>query len=57
MSDDSITERQIVDWYDKTDKDLDESELDGDSIQLRVDKQPYGEKSTPADGDNVKKEL
>ena len=39
MLDDSITERKIEDRHDKTYKEPDEPELDGDNVQLNVDQQ------------------
>ena len=43
MLDDSIAECKIEDRNDKTCKEPDEPELDGDIVQLNVDQQSFGE--------------
>ena len=43
MLENSITERKIEDRHEKTDKDQDDPEYDGDNVQLNVDQQSYGE--------------
>ena len=55
MLDDSITERKIEDRHDRTDKEPDEPEFNGDTVQLNVDQQSYGEQSITDDNENVTK--
>ena len=55
MLDHSITESQIEDRQDETDREPDEPEFDGGNVQLNVDQQSYGEQSTTDDCDNVTK--
>ena len=43
MLDDSIAQRKIEDWHDKMYRETDESEIDGDNVQLNVDEQSYEE--------------
>ena len=49
MLDVSITKRKIGERHDKTEKDSDEPELDGDNVQLSIDQQPYGQQSITSD--------
>ena len=53
MLDYSNTERKIKDRHDKTDKESDEPEFDGDNVQLNVDQRQCGEQSITDDSDNV----
>ena len=55
MLDDSITERKIEDWHVKTDKDPDESQLDGEDVQLNIDQKSYREQSISDNSGKVTK--
>ena len=59
MLDDSITGRKIEDRHEKMNKESDvpeEPEYNGDSVQINVDQQSYGEQSSTDDIDNVNKD-
>ena len=45
MLDDFITERKIEDQHDKSYKEPDYPDLDGDNVQLNIDQQSYGEQT------------
>ena len=53
MLDDFITERKIEDRYNKTEKDIDGSERNGDNVHLKDDQHSHGEQSVTDDSNDV----
>ena len=55
MLDYSITERKIEDRRDRTNREPDEPEFDGENVELNVNQQSYGEQSITNDSYDVTK--